>query len=178
MPLFFIMTIEEYANKWKKFSDGLEDVLINQMHQHKELAEEFITEQLYSGVDGDENPLRPKYTEDPYFKTDEAGHWKNNAKGYMKWKASIQAPARSYLGFSPRSKDTPNLIIRGDFYFSITAIPIKDGLMISSQGVSFSSDIERKYSPSIYKIGNKAKKHYVTYYMLPQIKTFFKSCGL
>lgn len=30
--------------------------------------EEYVREQLYSGVDGDENPLIPGYTEDPYFK--------------------------------------------------------------------------------------------------------------
>ena len=90
----------------------------------------------------------------------------------------IQPPARSYLGFRPRNADTPNLIIRGDFYASITAIPIADGISIVSQGVMFSSDIERKYGNVIYEIGDKARRHWINFYMLPRIRTFMKECGL
>ena len=172
------MKLEEYAKCWKKLSDGLEDALVNQLHGETRLAEEFVCEQLYSGMNGDEAPLRPKYSQDPYFKETYGKNWKKHAVDYAKWKKNIQPPERSYLGFRPRAMDTPNLIIRGDFYSSITAIPIKDGLKITSEGVSFSSDIERKYTPKIYAIGNKAKRHYIEFYMLPQIKDFIKYCGL
>jgi hypothetical protein len=172
------MTLEEYSKSWKKLADGLKDVLVSQLHGETDLTEDFVREQLYSGVNGDEESLTPKYSQDPYFKTAYGKNWKPHAIGYMKWKRKIQPPAPSYLGFRPRSMDTPNLIIRGDFYSSITAIPVKDGIMITSQGVSFSADIEAKYTPRIYKISNKAKKHYITYYAMPQIKDFIKSCGL
>lgn len=170
------MELKQYFDGWKKFADGLEDTLIRQMHDKKSLFEEFVTEQLYSGVNGDEEPLRPRYTEDPYFLT--FRNPKKEAERYKKWKARIQPPARSYLGFSPRNIDTPNLIIRGDFYASITAIPIADGISIVSQGVYFSTDIEQKYGHVIYEIGDKARKHYVNYYMLPRIMKFMKECGL
>ena len=111
--------------------------------------EEYVREQLYSGVDGDENPLIPGYTEDPYFKKTYGEHWKKNAERYKNWKTKIQKPKPSYLGFSARGNNTPNLIIRGDFYSSITAIPISNGIRIASYGVSFGSDIEKKYG---YKI--------------------------
>ena len=159
-----------------RLADNLEDVLIDQMHKEKDLFEEFITEQLYSGVNGDEEPLRPRYTEDPYFNTFK--NPKKKAEQYKKWKAKIQPPARSYLGFKPRDVDTPNLIIRGDFYASITAIPIADGISIVSQGVEFATDIERKYGNVIYEIGNKAREHYVRHYMLPRIDKLIKECGL
>lgn len=175
-PHFLYMELKQYFEGWKRFADNFEGVLINQLHDKKELFEEFVTEQLYSGVNGDEQPLRPKYSEDPYFNMFK--HPKIEAERYKKWKAKIQPPARSYLGFRPRDVDTPNLIIRGDFYASITAIPIADGISIVSQGVEFASDIERKYGDGIYEIGNKARKHYIDYYMLPRILKLMKECGL
>lgn len=175
LPILF-MDFVEYVNGWKKFADGLEGNLIGLMHERKELFEEFVTEQLYSGVNGDEVPLRPKYSEDPYFNTFK--NPKKKAEQYRKWKMKIQPPARSYLGFRPRNSDTPNLIIRGDFYSSITAIPIADGISIVSQGVSFSADIERKYGDVIYEISDKARKHWIDFYMLPRILKFMKECGL
>ena len=128
-PLFLNMELGDYARGWSRFANGLENELIKQMHEKKELFEEFITEQLYSGLNGDEVPLRPTYTNDPYFNMYREP--KKAAERYKKWKARIQPPARSYLGFKPRDIDTPNLIIRGDFYSSITAVPIADGVMIA-----------------------------------------------
>lgn len=170
------MEFKKYCEGWKKFADSLEGELIGQMHDNKGLFEEFITEQLYSGVNGREEALRPKYTEDPYFNMFK--NPKAEAERYKKWKQKIQPPARSYLGFRPRNPDTPNLIIRGDFYSSITAIPIADGIRIVSQGVEFSSDIEQKYGLVIYEVSDKAKRHYVRYYMLPCITKLMKRCGL
>lgn len=177
LPTFlFNMEFGDYARGWSRFANGLENELVKQMHEKKELFEEFVTEQLYSGVNGDEVPLRPTYSQDPYFM--QFKNPKAEAERYKKWKAKIQPPARSYLGFSPRNIDTPNLIIRGDFYASITAIPITDGVMIASQGLMFSSDIESKYGNVIYKIGDKAKKHYITFFMSKRIQSFMKECGL
>lgn len=168
--------VRQYLDGWNKFANGLESELIKQMHEKKELFEEFITEQLYSGVNGDEVPLRPTYSQDPYFM--QFKNPKSEAERYKKWKAKIQPPARSYLGFRPRDIDTPNLIIRGDFYSSITAVPIADGVMIASQGLMFSADIEKKYGNVIYKIGDKAKRHYITFFMSKRIQSFMKECGL
>lgn len=176
LPIFVVMELKKYFEGWKSFADGLEAALVEQIHEEKALFEEFVTEQLYSGVNGDEIPLRPKYSEDPYFHSFKSP--KKEVERYRKWKMRIQPPARSYLGFRPRNSDTPNLIIRGDFYASITAIPIADGLSIVSRGLMFSADIEKKYGDVIYEIGDKAKLHYVRYYMLPKINQLMKSHGL
>ena len=53
---------------------------------------EYIREQLYSCVDGDESPLIPGYTEDPYFKKSYGEHWRKNAERYKNWKTKIQKP--------------------------------------------------------------------------------------
>lgn len=175
-PHFFCMELKQYCAGWKRFAESIEQNLIDQMHERAGLFEEFITEQLYSGVNGREEELRPRYSEDPYFRS--FRNPKAEAERYKKWKAKIQPPARSYLGLKPRDVDTPNLIIRGDFYASITAIPIAEGIRIESQGVSFSTDIEQKYGHVIYEIGDKARKHYIDFYMLPRIMKLMRDCGL
>ena len=170
------MEFKRYCEGWRRFADRIEGELVQQMHDNKGLFEEFITEQLYSGVNGREEALRPKYSEDPYFQMFKDP--KAEAERYKKWKQKIQPPARSYLGFKPRNADTPNLIIRGDFYASITAIPIAAGIRIVSQGVEFAPDIEKKYGLVIYEISDKARTHYAKYYMLPKINKLMKDCGL
>lgn len=171
------MDFKEYVKRWKRFSSELEDVLIDKMHSDTSQFEEYIREQLFSGIDGDEIPLRPSYTDDPYFKE----NYKDPARAaerYKNWKTKIQPPKPSYLGFHARGNSTPNLIIRGDFYSSITAIPISDGIRIVSEGLSFGSDIERKYGSRIFKVSSKAKQHYMTYRLLPKMERFLKECGL
>jgi hypothetical protein len=170
------MEFKEYVNRWKKLSSGLKPQLVDGMHQDISQFEEYIREQLYSGVDGNENALTPGYMEDPYF--DGFKNPKKAAEWYKNWKARIQPPRPSYLGFSARNSNTPNLIIRGDFYSSITAIPISDGVRIVSYGVAFGADIERKYGSQIFKISEKAGSHYMEYRLLPKIERFIKECGL
>lgn len=175
-PHLFYMEFSEYVNRWKKFADNLESQLVKKMHQDAPQFEEYIREQLYSGVDGDERPLTPGYMEDPYFQIYKDP--KKAAEQYKNWKTKIQPPKPSYLGFRARGNNTPNLIIRGDFYSSITAIPISDGVRIISYGVEFGTDIERKYGSQIFKISDKAGSHYVEYRLLPKIERFFNECGL
>lgn len=174
-------TLGEYSKSWEKLAKNLEDVLVNQLYGESDMVEDFVREQLYAGKNGNEDNLRPKYSEDPYFQKLYGDNWKKHAINYRKYKKKITPPGRragSYLMFQPRGVDTPNLIIRGDFYDSITAIPIDDGLMVCSEGVSFNKDIEQKYSTAIYKISDKAKKHYIRYFMLLQIEELVKDCGL
>ena len=103
---------------------------------------------------------------------------KKAAEKYKNWKTRIQRPKPSYLGFPARNNNTPNLIIRGDFYSSITAIPISDGVKIVSYGVSFGADIESKYGSQIFKVSTKAREHYIMYRLIPHIDKFTKQCGI
>lgn len=172
------MTLGEYAICWGKLADGLVSAVRDKMERDAPQFEEYIREQLYSGVDGDENPLTPGYTEDPYFKEMYGERWRRNAERYKNWKTKIQRPKPSYLGFSARGNNTPNLIIRGDFYDSITTIPLTDGIRIASYGVSFGNEIERKYGSRIFKVSGKAGSHYVTYRLMPAIDKFIRRCEL
>lgn len=163
----------------KQFVEGFEPMIRGVMVAQKKEIQVYITEQLYSGVNGNDKPLRPTYINDPYFKTKESGNWYKNAKGYMQWKKSITPPyASSWLGIPRRSPDTPNLIIRGDFHDSITATPINKGLRIGSEGISFSSDIEKKYGQAIYRVGSYARKYFIEKYIKKGIENYFRKFGL
>ena len=99
------MTLEEYARCWKKLADGIQPMIRDKMERDVPQFEGYIREQLYSGVDGDESPLIPGYTEDPYFKKAYGEHWRKNAERYKNWKTKIQKPKPSYLGFSARGNN-------------------------------------------------------------------------
>lgn len=170
------MEMQEYIRRWRTFSDNLKKVLTNKMHTDLPQFEEYIREQLYSGLDGDQNELKPGYMEDPYFNIYK--NPKKAAENYKNWKTRIQRPKPSYLGFPARNNNTPNLIIRGDFYSSITAIPISEGIKIVSFGVSFGADIESKYGSQIFKVSTKAREHYIMYRLIPHIDKFTKQCGI
>jgi len=165
-------TFKEAYNNYKKFREGLKPEITKIIQSNSSILTEYVREQLFAGVNGHGKNLRPTYLNDPFFKSEDAGHWKNNAKGYMNWKYSIQPPRQSYLGYGPRSKETPNLIIRGDFYDSITAIPISDGVRIQSSGVSFGNEIEVKYGSIIFGISPNAKEHFYKNVFKPEFDKY------
>jgi hypothetical protein len=159
--------------------EGFEPMIRNIMAAQKKEVQIYITEQLYSGINGNDKPLRPTYLNDPYFKSRESGKWYKNARGYMMWKEGITPPyASSWLGIPRRSLDTPNLIIRGDFHNSITAVPFDKGLRIESVGVSFSDDIERKYGQAIYRVGSYARRYFIEKYVKKGIEDYFRKFGV
>ena len=104
-------TIKEALDNVTSLVAGVEGEIQNVMDSNKSLVREFVTEQLYSGVNGNDKPLRPAYLNDPWFSTDEAGKWKNNAKGYAKMKKRITKPTPSFQGYPARDIYTPNLIL-------------------------------------------------------------------
>lgn len=172
-------SIIEAERNFDELVAGFEPMIRDIMAAQKKEVQVYITEQLYSGINGNDKPLRPTYLNDPYFKNKESGSWYKNARGYMIWKKGITPPyASSWLGIPRRSPETPNLIIRGDFYNSITAVPFDKGLRIESVGVSFSGDIERKYGQAIYKVGSYARKHFIEKYVKKGIANYFRKFGV
>lgn len=171
--------IIEAEKNFNALVEGFESMIRNIMAAQKKELQIYITEQLYSGVNGKDKPLRPTYLNDPYFKSRESGKWYKNARGYMMWKEGITPPyASSWLGIPRRSPDTPNLIIRGDFHNSITAVPFDKGLRIESVGVSFSDDIERKYGQAIYRVGSYARRYFIEKYVKKGIEDYFRKFGV
>jgi hypothetical protein len=162
---------DAYSN-FKRFYDGFEPECAGIIQKQKPALVDMVKAQLYSGLNGRDKQLRPTYETDPYFKTPESGHWRNNGKGWAKWKYAQTPPRQSSYGHPPRSFSTPNLIIKGNFYDSITAVNTDKGVNILSQGVSFGSDIERKYGSIIFGIGSISKRFFINHIFRPNLKQY------
>lgn len=168
--------IESKLKELERLASGFEDMIKTVLSDSTGQIEEYVIDHLYSGLNGREKPIRPDYLHDPWFNTEDAGQWYKKPEQYMKWKEKIRPPASapSYLGYAPRDKKTPNLVIRGDFYDSITAVPFGGGLRIETRGTSFGDDIEKKYGSIILGVGDKGTEHFVKYRLKPKVKEYFR----
>jgi hypothetical protein len=174
------MTIVEASNAFDAFAGGLTDVVRDVMDSHKGQIVEIIQEQLYSGVRGDDTPLRPTYLDDTWFNTEDAGHWKGRAKAYMLWKKEITppVPSASWLGYPARSVSTPNLFITGKFHESLRAQMFDDKMVFTTEGTTFGDDVVQKYGIDILKVGQKGVNYIVQTWVRPRLESYFKKCGL
>ena len=135
--------------------------------QNKSIVEDLIGEQLYSGLDGDTNSLRPSYSDDPFF--DIKGRWYHDSDGYIEWKKKITPPITSpRLNLPPRPVDVPNLYITGTFHESIRATVNGGKLLINTV---------RKYGDNILNLGMDAREYVVLEMLKPFIGNFFKRYG-
>lgn len=172
------MQVKEYSERFKKFADGFGTKVVSVIQQNGDTLTDYVREQLYSGLDGNEKPLRPTYLQDPWFNSPDAGRWQGKAKAYMAWKSHITPSAPSYIGLPGRPIETPNLIITGVFYDSIHAAPVQGGALITTEGVDFGRDIERKYGSDIFKISPRARYDFLITKLMPEIQNFWNESGL
>lgn len=151
--------VRRASENFARLAGALPVVLERLIQKDKALVEDYITDQLYSGVDGNEQDLSPDYLHDPYFK--QYGKRADRvARGYMAWKMRITPPIRSWLGLDPRKPNVPNLYINGYYHSRIRATEKEGGLSITGTA-SFSSEIEAKYGSDIYKVSPTARKHFL-----------------
>ena len=169
------MTITEVADIIGRIADGFEESCKRCLWDNQGVVYLCVTEQLYSGLDGDGNYLTPNYDDDPFF--NEPGFWHNRAEDYKAWKRSITPPKMSKeLGLDARPDNVPNLFIDGTFYSQINTRQIEYGLEIdpgSGKGV----EIVEKYGDQILSLTPTAITYFNDSVLLPWIDNFFQSCG-
>lgn len=169
------MGIEEVADIIGKIADGFEEACMKCLEDNSDVIIVAITEQMYSGRDGNGDNLEPTYDDDPFF--DEPGYWHNRAKDYKAWKNLITPPQiGNMLGLSPRPENVPNLYIDGTFYSEIRATRQGD-LLLVDPGMGNGPEIVNKYGQAILEIGDTAADYFNQEYLLPALEIFFKDCG-
>lgn len=169
------MDIQSVADIISKISDGFEEACIQCLSDNSGIVHLAITEQLYSGQNGEGEMLSPTYDSDPYFEED--GPWYHRAYAYKAWKREITPPvAGSMLGLPPRPDDVPNLFINGKFHSEIIARRQGDVLHIDP-GNGNGPTIVAKYGDNILNMGPTAIEYFNQNYMVPGIDQFFKKCG-
>ena len=98
-------------------------------------------------------------------------------------KERITPPETSnLLKFPPRNRNTPNLIITGEYHRSITPVVVdgKDGGKIITRSIGFyagDNALEEKYGPSHLGLTRKAKKYLLDNRIKPAIKNLLKKYG-
>lgn len=156
--------------------DGFEPAVIKCLGENTDITEDAVREQLYSGMDGEDNYLNPSYDSDPYF--EEKGPWYHRSAGYKKWKREITPPtAGVMLLLSPRPDNIPNLYINGQFYSDIFATMQGDSLSINVRGEGDAPDIISKYGEQILRLGPTAIEYFNNHFVIPHIREFFADCG-
>ena len=157
--------------------DGFEDAVLACLETHHDVVEDIVHEQLYSGVDGNNNYLSPTYDDDPYF--EEEGHWKGKSRQYKAWKERITPPIQGELLFlPPRPVEVPNLFIIGTFYDSIRTERTADSLRVYTGGFRDGPLIERKYGEAIFMIGMAGKGYFNEHFLREWIENYWRMCGL
>ena len=156
--------------------NGLSESVLQCVDAHKDIVVTNITEQLYSGIDGNGEFLSPTYDDDPYFK--EEGPWHGANYAYKKWKQKITPPVRSLrLNLPPRPVNVPNLFITGTFHGSIKAARIGDVIRVYTAGFNDGPLIEQKYGEAIFKMADDAVEWFNIYALRPWLNQFMTDCG-
>lgn len=157
-------------------AEGLEQAVSDCIGANRFLISDLVREQLYSGLDGNTDSLRPSYSDDPFF--DREGPWYHNPDGYIEWKRKLTPPVTSpKLNLPPRPVDVPNLIITGAFHESIVSLVSGDMLSIKTEGFIDGPDIVRKYGDDILNLGKDAREYVVIELLEPFISDFFRKYG-
>lgn len=134
------------------------------MSEDEGLLLELMKDQLFAGLDGDGNPLRPTYQEDPYFKSREA------AQRYSDWKDTMFQRTHNDL-FTRRPPGTPNLIITGTlFYHTLVASVGNDSLIINAQSPIIGK-LEGKYGDALLRLSPMALKFYTEEHLFIRLQT-------
>lgn len=156
--------------------DGISESILTCLEEKRSIITMCITEQLYSGLDGNDDYLSPSYEDDPYFRELGPWHWRNYA--YIKWKERITPPMRSLnLNLPPRPLTVPNLFISGVFHSSITAARVGNVVKVYTSGFQDGPLIEQKYGEAIFKLTDDAKEYFNIYALRPWLNDFIRNCG-
>lgn len=175
--MIVMASIYEVAGIIHSIVSGFEEECVKCLEANGEDIVGSIQEQLYSGLDGNEDSLRPGYSDDPYFQQTK-GRWRNDPDGYIRWKEEKTPPAVSpKLNLSARPVDVPNLIITGAFHESIFTERKGDGIHIGTKGFDDGPLIVKKYGEQILSPGNTAKEYFNMEFLIPWLKRFFRDCG-
>jgi hypothetical protein len=111
---------------------NIDEMVMEAAGKHEEFIVASNRSQMWDGKNVNNEPIKPSYSEDPYFKNPGA------AQRYAEWKYKITPSSK-------RDKDTPNLYITGPFHRSIELVKNKGFLQLTTK-TSMGQKIISKFS--------------------------------
>lgn len=133
------------------------------MSEDEGLLLELMKDQLYAGLDGDGNSLRPTYQDDPYFKTREA------AQRYSDWKDTMFQRTHNDL-FTRRPPGTPNLIITGGLFYDTLVTEVGNAALIVRSDSPIIRKLESKYGNTLLRLSPLALKFYTEEHLFERLQ--------
>lgn len=145
-------------NAFRRLSQNLKtlnivEMIQSLMQENEALLLSLQKDQLNAGLDGEGNSFRLKYSQDPYFKSPEAG------RRYGAWKHSMNKGTNTL--FPVRDVDTPNLRINGNLFHNLINISVTRGSLIINADSPIIVDLERKYGQALLGLSPIALTYYV-----------------
>lgn len=138
--------IKDINNLCERAIDGLNEILDGMN------LTSAIKAQIDSGIKGDGTQIRPTYTQDPFFNSeDDAYRWidkynKFLSKSYPEW------------GLPARDTDTPNLNITGTLFFDYITADTNNGYVeIQAIGSPIEAELRAKYGDDILSLSPQVK---------------------
>lgn len=159
LAAFFYM-IQDYLNRYETIRSrvlNFNSILSEAVSQFGDIIVELNKDQMLLGRDTDGKPFTPSYLADPYFKTKAQANW------YANMKYALESQHKSRLNYPQlypdKNKDTPNLIVIGNF---------QDGMFITVNGDTHridstyidSPDIEDKYNKKVFGLTKESKEFF------------------
>jgi len=156
------MKPEQLLSKLKQLEQGkLQQIVEKAAKKHKNLAEETIKNQLYAGKTGSGDYLNPKYSQDPFFKSEKS------ARKYAGFKKGLNIRNKSDL-FPEKPFDVPDLIVSGSlFYDTINANIANEEIRLTAGGIY--QKLKAKYGSDILEY-NEISEKFLYSKINPEIK--------
>lgn len=158
-----IEKLETLSFRIETNGDFIEGVVYNE----RETILELNKDQLLLGRNTDGEPLAPDYLSDPFFSNPEA------AKAYAERKYRLetlhQQRITHVLDFPNKEKNTPNLIIRGDFQDQMYITGFTATEYIIGSKYEGTPDIETKYHDKVFGLSPQVKRYFYEDYIRPKL---------
>lgn len=150
----------------RKNINSVPEIVSKVVEDNKDVILSLNRDQMLLGRDTEGEVLSPSYLQDPYFKSQEA------AQAYARMKYALESQHNSYIWnpqlYPDKDRNTPNLIVRGDFQNAMFITANKTSYTIGSTYID-SPAINSKYKNRIFGLAPKSKEYFYREWILPAL---------
>lgn len=158
-----------YFEELSERIDNIDNKIASIVEENKDVLLSINKDQLLLGRDSEGNILSPSYIEDPYFKT------KEHAESYARMKYALESKHNHRIWFPAqypdKDRNTPNLIVRGNFQDEMYITTGKDEFKINSTYID-SNDIDNKYKGKVFGIAPRYREYFYIEFMKDDLKRY------
>lgn len=162
--------LQRRINRYKAISEAIKNLpnaINNVINENSDVLLSLNRDQMLLGRDNEGNILSTSYLQDSYFKTSK------QAESYARMKYALEQRHRSLLWFPvqlfpDKDRNTPNLIVRGDFQDAMFITSGYNSFTIGSTYID-ASDINEKYNDKVFGLAPESRAYFYREWIRPII---------